>query len=174
MKRKLILYISMSLDGYIAKLNDDLQFLELVEKEGEDYGYENFISTVDTIIIGRKTFDWIVGKVDFPYSDKITYVISQSPKLDSQDKIYYTNDLISLVVKLKAEAGKNIFCVGGAEIINTLLVENLIDEMIISIIPIVLGDGIKLFKSEIPEQKINLLSTKKFDTGLVQLHYECI
>ncbi|HQS34097.1 MAG TPA: dihydrofolate reductase, partial [Sediminibacterium sp.] len=73
MKRKLILYISMSLDGYIAKLNDDLQFLELVEKEGEDYGYENFISTVDTIIIGRKTFDWIIGQVDFSYSDKTTY-----------------------------------------------------------------------------------------------------
>lgn len=173
MKRKHILYISMSLDGYIAKVEDDLSFLEIVEKEGEDYGYTNFITKVDTVIIGRKTYDWITSQVEFPYTDKITYIITRTPKINNQDKIYYTNDLRSLIVKLKQEAGQNIFCVGGAEIVDTLLKENLIDEMIISIIPILLGNGIALFKKDVPEQKLNLLSTKQFDSGLIQLHYEC-
>ncbi len=172
MERKIVLYIAMSLDGYIAKLNDDLSFLDLVEKDGEDYGYADFISNTDTVIIGRKTYDWITSRVDFPYTDKTTYVITRTPKPNHQGKIVYTNDIVKLVVNLKAADGKQIFCVGGSEIVDMLLNENLIDEMIISIIPILLGDGIKLFKNGIPEQKLTLLSTKQFVTGLVQLHYE--
>lgn len=78
---KVILYKAMSLDGYIAKPNDDLSFLSIVEKEGEDYGYSNFISNVDTIIMGRKTYHWVMKNVDeFPHKNKNAFIITHKEK----------------------------------------------------------------------------------------------
>lgn len=167
----MILYIAMSLDGYIAKPDDDLSFLSMVEKEGEDYGYADFISTVDTVIMGRKTYDWVIKQVDFPHSDKDAYIITRTARAPIGRTVFYTADLSELVKTLKSAQGKNIFCDGGAEIVNELLKKDLIDEMIISVIPILLGSGTRLFKDGRPEQKLILVNAKTFDTGLTQLHY---
>lgn len=173
MNRKVILYIAASLDGYIAKPNDDLEFLSIVEQEGQDYGYAEFIKTVDAVIVGRKTYDKVISMgFDFPYADKDAYVITRTPSPDLGSVKFYTGDLKSLVDKLKSEKGKNIFCDGGAEIVNELLKNDLIDEFIISIIPILVGNGTKLFKDGRPEQKLELVSAKSFDKGLTQLHYK--
>lgn len=172
--KKLVLYISMSLDGYIAKPNDDLSFLYLVAKEGEDYGYNDFIATVDTVILGRKTYDWVVNQVDFPHADKDAYIITRTPRPSIGKTHFYTGNLKELVITLKKEAGKSIFCDGGAEIVHELLKEELIDELIISVIPILVGEGTKLFKDSHPEQVLALISCKPFDTGLVQLHYKTL
>ncbi|MBS1663364.1 MAG: dihydrofolate reductase [Bacteroidetes bacterium] len=170
--RKVILYIASSLDGYIAKPNDDLSFLSLVQKEGEDYGYNEFIKTIDTVILGRKTYDWVTKEVGFfPHADKKSFVITRTAQPQKGQTTFYTGDLSSLIKKLKSEEGKDIFCDGGAEIVTEFLKNNLIDELIISIIPIFLGGGTRLFKDGRPEQKLELLSTKAFDTGLTQLHY---
>jgi dihydrofolate reductase len=150
--RKLILYVAMSLDGYIAKPNDDLGFLSIVEKEGEDYGYADFVSSVDTVIMGRKTYDWVTKQVDFPHADKNAFIITRSPRPSIGKTVFYTGDLNDLVRKLKTEEGKNIFCDGGAEIVNELLKNDLIDEFMISVIPVLVGNGIKLFKDGRPEQ----------------------
>lgn len=175
MDRKVILYIATSLDGYIAKPNDNLDFLSIVEKEGEDYGYASFIKSVDTVVLGRKTYDWIIAHVpEFHHADKKTYIITRTARPDAGNITFYTEDLKDLILKLKSETGKNIFIDGGAEIVNELLKENLIDEFVISIIPILVGDGIKLFKDGRPEQKLTLISTKQFETGLTQLHYKRI
>ncbi|MEL6391550.1 MAG: dihydrofolate reductase family protein, partial [Bacteroidota bacterium] len=85
---------------------------------------------------------------------------------------FYNGDLKSLVQQLKQSRGQNIFCDGGAEIVTLLLAEKLIDEIILSIIPILIGDGIRLFKNQRPEQELQLVSSKKYDSGLVQLHYQ--
>lgn len=173
MNRKVILYIAASLDGYIAKPNDDLEFLSIVEQEGQDYGYAEFIKTVDAVIVGRKTYDKVISMgFDFPHADKDAYVITRTPSPDLGSVKFYTGDLKSLVDKLKSENGKNIFCDGGAEIVNELLKNDLIDEFIISIIPILVGNGTKLFKDGRPEQKLELVSAKSFDKGLTQLHYK--
>lgn len=174
-KRPLILYIAMSLDGYIAQPNDDLSFLSMVEQEGEDYGYEDFIKTVDTVIVGRKTYDKVISMgYDFPHANKASYIITRTPRPSIGSVNFYTGNLKTLVEKLKSESGKNIFCDGGAEIVNELLKDKLIDEFIISIIPILVGNGTKLFKDKRPEQKLELISSKSFKKGLVQLHYKCL
>lgn len=80
--------------------------------------------------------------------------------------------LRDLVLKLKKEHGKTIYIDGGAEIVNELLNENLIDEFIISIIPVLVGNGTRLFKDGRPEQKLQLITTKQFESGLIQLHYK--
>lgn len=171
-KRKVILYIAMSLDGYIAKPNDDLSFLSIVEMEGEDYGYKNFITSIDKVIIGRRTYDWVMNQApEFIHSDLDTFVMTRTPRPSAGKTNFYNGNLKELVLSLKSQEGKNIFVDGGAEIVNELLAENLIDEFIISIIPIMIGDGIRLFKKGRPEQELELIDVKSFKTGLVQLHY---
>lgn len=172
--RKLSLFIATSLDGYIAKPNDDLSFLKLVEKEGEDYGYADFTSTIDTLIIGRKTYDYVlkeIGSAHYDNGQNEVYVITRTERPGVGRTTFYTGSLTELVQRLKSESGKNICCDGGAEIINELLKDDLIDELIISIVPILVGNGTRLFKDGRPEQMLELLHTKTFDTGLTQLHY---
>jgi dihydrofolate reductase len=171
--RKVILYIATSLDGYIAQPNDDLGFLSIVEQEGQDYGYADFVKTVDTAIVGRKTYDKVISMgVDFPHADKDTYIITRTPRPNIGNVKFYTGDLKTLVDELKSKNGKNIFCDGGAETVNELLKSDLIDEFIISVIPILVGNGTKLFKDGRPEQKLEFVSVKSFEKGLTQLHYK--
>jgi dihydrofolate reductase len=171
-QRKVILYISASLDGYIAKPNDNLDFLSRVQVEGEDYGYIQFKESIDTVIMGRKTFDWVMKQIgNVPHPDTETYIITRTPRPDLGKTKFYTGNLPALIHRLKQEPGKNIYCDGGAEIVNTLLKENLIDEIILSIIPVLLGEGVRLFGDGRPEQELTLVSATSFASGLVQLHY---
>lgn len=173
--RKISIFIATSLDGYIAKPNDDLGFLRLVEKEGEDYGYAKFASTVDAIIVGRKTYDYVlkeIGSSHYDNGQRDVYVITRTQRPGVGRTTFYSGSLTELVKRLKSENGKNIYCDGGAEIINELLKHDLIDEFIISIIPVFLGNGTRLFKDGRPEQSLEFLNAKTFDTGLTQLHYK--
>ena len=170
--RRIILFIAASLDGFIAKPNDDLSFLSIVQMEGEDYGYSAFNQSVDTVIMGRKTYDWVMKQVpEFPHADKDAYIITRNPRPDLGKTKFYTGDLKELIYQLKNLPGKNIFVDGGAEIVNELLNYKLMDEIIISIIPVLLGDGIRLFKNSIPEQSLTLISSRNYTSGLVQIHY---
>jgi dihydrofolate reductase len=173
--RKVFVYIACSLDGFIAKPNDDLSFLKRVEKEGEDYGYAAFLATIDTIILGRKTFDWVakqIGKEHYTQGDRNVYVLTRTSKPADGKITYYTESVSELMAQLKTQVtDKHIFCDGGAEVIHALLNEGCIDEFIVSVIPVLLGDGVRLFKTGTPELSLTLVSAQSFDTGLVQLHY---
>lgn len=172
--RKISLFIAMSLDGYIAKPNDNLNFLKLVEKEGEDYGYTEFTDKIDTLIIGRRTYDYVVKEIGASHYDngqRDIYVITRTPRPNVGRTTFYSGSLIDLVEQLKSENGKDIYCDGGAEVINELLKEDLVDEFIISVVPVLLGSGTRLFKDGRPEQLLEFMTAKTFDTGLVQLHY---
>lgn len=173
--RKISLFIAMSLDGYIAKPNDDLSFLKIVEKEGEDYGYAEFTDTIDTIIIGRKTYEYVVNEIGASHYDngkRDVYVITRTERQKLGRTTFYGGSLTELVERLKSESGKNIYCDGGAEVINELLKQDLIDEFIISVIPVLLGNGTSLFKDGRPEQALEFITAKTFETGLTQLHYK--
>ncbi|MBL7709948.1 MAG: dihydrofolate reductase [Chitinophagaceae bacterium] len=171
-ERKLVLYIAMSLDGYIAAPGDDLSFLSAVQQEGEDYGYANFINTVDTVILGRRTYDWVMTQVnEFPHADKETYIITRTARSAIGNVQFYTGKLSELITMLKKRPGKTIFCDGGAAVVNNLLENRLIDEFIISVIPILLGKGTRLFQEDKPEQLLTLTESRQFASGLVQLHY---
>jgi dihydrofolate reductase len=173
--RKISLFIAMSLDGYIAKPNDDLRFLKLVEKEGEDYGYAEFTKTIDTFIIGRRTYDYVlkeIGSSHYDNGQRAIYVITRTERPQVGRTIFYTGSITELVKQLKFEKGKNIYCDGGAEVINELLKHDLIDEFIISVIPVLLGNGTRLFQDGRPEQTLEFIEVKTFETGLTQLHYK--
>lgn len=173
MKRQLILYIAMSLDGYIAKDSDDLQFLSVVDAPGEDYGYTAFQQEVDTLIWGRKTYDKVLSfGIDFPHRDKKCYVLSRTKSGHNQDVEFYNGPLKDLIQSLKQQKGKHIYCDGGGEIVSALLQDRLIDRMIISIIPHLVGHGVRLFHDHRPEQALRLKRSITFPSGLVQLWYE--
>ena len=172
--RKLILYISMSVDGFLATKDDDLSWLSIVDKEGEDYGYNKFNDSVDTYIVGRKTYEKIIelsGGI-FPQAEKHKcYVLTRKERATENGVTFYNEDVEKLISKLKKEKGKNIYCDGGGQIVKLLRDKNLIDEYIISVIPVILGDGKRLFVGESPMINLKALSSRQYESGLIQLHY---
>jgi dihydrofolate reductase len=170
--RKVIVYIAMSLDGFIAKQDDDISFLSAMEEPGQDYGYGDFISTIDTVILGRRTYDKVLSfGIPFPHANKQTYVFTMTPAPSQPNLQFYNGDAGELINTLKQQPGSNIFIDGGAEIVHLFLQHQLVDELIISIIPVLLGSGISLFKQGRPQETLVLNSTVSFPKGLVQLHY---
>lgn len=169
--RKLKLYIAMSLDGYIAKKDDNLDFLSLVERPDEDYGYADFMENIDIVIIGRRTFDKVLSfGQGAPYKDKDVFVISRT-KQGKEEHVTYVNNVVELVESLKQKPGKDIYCDGGSEVIKELLDHQLFDDIIISIIPHLLGDGIRLFNEGFIEQDLLFQNTVTYSSGLVQIRY---
>jgi dihydrofolate reductase len=171
--RKVVLYIAMSLDGYIADKNGGVDFLSGDGSEPDNAGsYSAFIETVDTIIMGYTTYHQIVTELspnEWDYTGKTTYVLT-SKNEQSTDEIVFTNiDLKSLLQKLRSVDGKNIWICGGASIVNQAL--DVIDQFCITIIPTILGDGIPLFSKHKNELSLKLVSTVKYN-GIINLVYE--
>jgi len=163
----------MSLDGYIAKDEDNIDFLSIVDRPGEDYGYAAFETEIDTIIWGRKTYDKLLSfGIPFPHKDKRCIVLSQTRTGKDENVEYYNDPVKKLITELQQQPGKGIYCDGGGDIVYALLKEQLIDKIIISIIPHLVGSGVRLFKDGAPEQSIKLVRSITFPSGLVQLWYE--
>ena len=172
--RPTILYIAMSLDGYIADKNGGVSWLcgdgsaEVLDT------YTDFIQDVDTVIMGRKTYDQIVTELSpdaWPYDDLTTHVITHQP-LPKQENICFTNEApADLVRDLRTQPGKTIWICGGAAIVQALLRENLIDRLQITIIPTLLGSGIRLFDILDHEKPLRLIHTRTAG-GMVELTYE--
>jgi len=165
----------MSLDGFIATKEDDLSWLSIVQKEGEDYGYGAMMERADTYIVGRKTYDVVLGLTggDFPQAKMFDcYVITRDIKESKDGVNFYSGAIEKLIKELKSEVGKDIYCDGGGQIVKLLMEKDLIDEYIISVIPIILGDGKRLFLGGAPQLSLDLVSSESFETGLVQLHYK--
>ncbi len=171
-KRNVVVYIACSLDGFIAKPDGDISFLSVVEKEGEDYGYTAFMETVDTVITGRKTYDKVLAMgYGYPHTNKEAYVVTRTPQPPKDGLTFYSGNLIELVKRLKQQEGQNIYLDSGAEVIGQLLEAGLIDQLIISVVPVLLGSGIRLFGQGGNQARLRLQKSLAFDSGLVQLHY---
>ncbi len=173
--RKVIVYIAVSADGYIAGPGDDLSFLKLAEAEGEDYGYAAFRSHVDTVILGRKTFDWVVSEVGaFPESERQVYVITRTPRTAEGNIHFYTGDISALVDMLRARPGQDIHLDGGGQVIREFLARDLVDELILFIIPVLLGEGTRLFQAPYPSFRLLLKGTQRYPTGVVRMDYTIV
>lgn len=171
MSRETLVFIAGSLDGFIAKENDDLQWLEETEGEG-DNGYADMYQTIDTVIMGKRTYDYILEHIKpFPYPDKKCYVFSTTQTGENEHVTFIQEDVITFTQRLKEQEGTKIWMVGGGELLDAFLQERLIDEWIITITPHLLGSGIPLFKSPRPFENLRLLETKRYGQ-MVQLHYE--
>lgn len=169
-ERKISCYIAVSLDGYIATADDSLDWLFKVEGEG-DAGYAEYIKNVDTIVMGRRTYDWVMEYEDgnFPYSDQECFVFT-SARTGKDNFVTYTNESVAAFAnRLKKQPGKDIWIVGGSQLLHDFLEERLIDEFIISIAPTLIGNGIPLFRQSGIEQEFTLKSVKQYGQ-FAQLH----
>ena len=173
--RKVVLFIAMSLDGYIADDNGSVNWLKGQGNEKENIDvYSEFVKEIDTIIMGWNTYHQVTTELSpdkWVYSDFTTYVITHN-KCYSSESIHFTEENpTDLVRRLKTEDGKDIWICGGANIVRQLMGERLIDNYYISVIPTLLGKGIRLFGELKEEQKLKLIYTLNYN-GITDLVYE--
>lgn len=170
--RKVIVYIATSLDGYIATKEESVHWLDETEAEG-DNGFAAFYETIDTVIMGKNTYDWVVNQEleEFPYKGMTCYVYTSSDTaVNNEDVTFVQGEVSELIQQLQREPGKNIWIVGGGELLHHYIKENLVDEYIITIAPIILGSGIPLFKELQSNIHLQLEQVKKY-AQFAELHF---
>lgn len=163
-------FIATSLDGYIARPDGTFDFLSIVERPNEDYGFAEFFATIDALVIGRHTYETALGFPEWPYAGKRCIVLTHRETETLHGEQFFAGEPAALIEQLAHSGAQRLYVDGGA-VIRQFLLENLIDDLTLSIIPVLLGQGIPLFGPEIPEQRLSLKSSKVYESGLVQLCY---
>jgi dihydrofolate reductase len=172
-KRKIIVNIATSADGYIARTDGNLDWLTRRPAPKGFYGLPEFSRAIDAKILGRKTFDLSVNMGASFNADELHYVFSrrQPPATVPAGVQFVTESIRAFAERLRKQAGKNIWMMGGGEIIASFLDEDAIDEFIITIVPTFIGEGIPLIAPRHREVPLRLLSLQRFPDHVVQLHY---
>ena len=176
--RKIIVYIATSADGYIARLDGSVDWLDRPHPPGS-YGMVEFVNSIDTVLWGRKTYNQALGfsKKGGGFSSKTkNYVFTHNPppkSPKSRSKIEFVNEAIKPFAKrLRESPGKDIWMMGGGGIIASFLDAGELDEFIIHVIPIFIGEGIPLIAPSHLNIKLSLLSTHPYEDGVVRMHYQ--
>ncbi|MDE5908485.1 MAG: dihydrofolate reductase family protein [Lachnospiraceae bacterium] len=172
--RKISLFIAISLDGYIADSKGSVDWLKGQSNENENVdSYSEFVKNIDTILMGWNTYHQIVTELspkEWIYNDFTTYVITHNEHTSSEKILFVNLNPVNLVKRLKEENGKDIWICGGANLVQQLVNEDLIDCYYITVVPTLLGSGIRLFGSAKHEIKLRLLNTRSYN-GMTDLIY---
>ena len=172
--KKVVLYSAMSLDGFIAGENGDLSWLdEIPNPQLTDYGYQDFNQTIDTTLMGHTTYKEILGfDMPFPYQDKTNFVFGSKADFTPNDFVTLVQtDARQRITQLKQQTGKNIWLVGGGKLNAYCLAHDLIDELILHVMPIVLGSGVKLFDGIATNFPFQLISSTPYVNGVIEVCY---
>jgi dihydrofolate reductase len=178
-RRKIIVYIATSADGYIARPDGDVEWLNRRPRT-VDYGMRAFYPTIDTILWGRKTYDWVLdydkqsGSKGGMFDTKLTnYVFSRKPpKRETQGVKFVSEPVKGFAQHLRATPGKHIWMMGGGELIASFLDAGEIDEFDIHVIPTLIGEGIPLMAPRHRDVPLRLRSARKYPDSVVRLRYE--
>jgi len=168
-------FIAASLDGFIARPNGGLDWLEAVRSPTEDYGYQAFFDSVDALLLGSATYDTIRGFDEWPFGDKPCYVATSQSLRPVRHEVFVRGNPVELSRQL-AERGHSRVYLDGARLIRSFLATGLVTELNLSVVPVLLGSGIPLFRESggepaYREHRLKLVGTQGFPTGLVQLRY---
>lgn len=172
--RKIIVHIAASADGYIARPDGDLDWLTSRPAPEGFYGMNVFMRSIDTMLLGRKTYE-VSLRLGAKFDSKSrTIVFSRhAAPADAPAGVEFTSDEIgSFVGRLRAQHGKDIWLMGGGELIASFLDARAIDQFVVSVVPVFIGDGIPLIARRPRLARLELQSVERFDDGLVQLHYQ--
>jgi dihydrofolate reductase len=168
---KFILYIATSLDGYIARSDGSIDWLMPPEEVDKDEDYLKFYSSVDALVMGSTTYEQILGFGDWPYPEKLSYVLTHRKLSTERKDIVFMEDVKSIVKDTQRREYQRVWLVGGGKAVAPFLTEKLVDEYFIFVVPIILGSGISLYKTA-SELDLKLVDTKSHSHGIVELHYE--
>ncbi|EPA06095.1 dihydrofolate reductase family protein [Candidatus Nitrosarchaeum limnium] len=163
---KIQVYIASSLDGFIARESGDIDWLP----ESSESSYDAFYKSIDTVIMGKTTYDQVLTFGEYPYKDKKSIVFSKTQQNDDENA-EFVSDVEKFVKGGFPGAGENIWLVGGGKLIGSFLKLGVVDEIITTLIPIVLGRGIPLFQDTENDTKLELVKTERYGQ-LVDLHYK--
>lgn len=172
---KMSVFVGTSLDGFIARRNGQYDFLP--EGGGEPHGYDEFMASVDTLLIGRKTFETVLAFEEWPYGKKRVVVLSSQP-LDLSGVRGGRVEQMSgppaeIAAKLKASGAQHVYVDGGMTV-QGFLRAGLIESIIITRVPVLIGDGIPLFGSVDHDVKLKHLETRQYASGLVRSEYKVL
>lgn len=176
MKRKIIVYIATSADGYIARPDGDVEWLNRPGTTG-DYGMRSFYRSIDTILWGRKTYELALefqrrGLPGAEFDPKVKNYVFSRRRLRAAAAVQHVRESIpAFLRRLRNTPGKNVWMMGGAELIGSFLDAGGIDELIVHVIPILIGDGIPLVARRHRSVALRLRSSRRFSDGVVRLHY---
>ncbi|MCI8669848.1 MAG: dihydrofolate reductase [Lachnospiraceae bacterium] len=174
--RKVVLYIAMSLDGYIADSHGGVEWLKGQGNDEENIDtYSEFVENIDTVLMGWNTYHQIVTELsptEWVYRDLTSYVFTHNKDCSTKQICFTNENPIDLLKTLKPQNGKDIWICGGANLIGQLMCENIIDRYYISVMPVLLGRGIRLFGEFPNQQELRLVKTQSYN-GIVELIYEC-
>lgn len=165
--RKIILNLAVSLDGFIEGPNGEYDWC----LDDQDYGLTDFFDQIDTLLMGRKTYETLRSQGLDHFAEKSKYIVSTKLTEVRPGETILTGDFLEEIRKMKAAPGKDIWLFGGAHLTNALFKERLINEFQLSIHPLLLGDGTRLFRKMDTRMPMELTDCKKYDSGLVQLFY---
>ena len=159
MTKKVILYIATSINGFIARENGNVDWLDKFNSSEEDFRYKDFFDSLNTVVMGNTTYNQILTFGEYPYKNKNSFVFSN--KIKEEDSVEFVNeDVNSFIRDLDPIENKIIWLVGGANLVNQFLKYNLINKLIIFNMPILIGKGIRLFNK-----------TKSYKSGTIETHY---
>lgn len=161
-------YIATSVDGFIARPDDTLDWLDRVQVPGEDYGYQDFISTVDVLIMGRRTYEVALGFPEWPHAGRRVVVVSRTP-CPAKHGVEVTAEAPAALVERLAGCARAY--IDGGTLIRAFLRAGLIDDLTLSVVPIVLGAGVRLFGDDLPTIPLAFEAHRAFPSGLVQTRY---
>lgn len=168
---RVAVYIATSLDGCIARADGSLDWLERVQAAGEDNGYGAFMDAVDALVLGRTTWDTVVGFGEWPYAAKRVVVLTHRPLDAAHGEAAHAGALLPLLERLGAEGVRRVYLDGGVAI-RQGLAEGVVDELTLSVVPVLLGGGIGLFGPGLPPLDLRWVEARRFPSGLVQSRYE--
>lgn len=166
------LYIATSLDGYIADTAGGVDWLSVVEEPGEDYGYQSFYDSVDALILGSRTYEQVLDWGDWPYPGKPAWVLSSRALPAPPEVTVVDTGPHELVREMDALGIRRAWLVGGAETVAAFVRAGQVARYIISLVPVILGDGLPLFLPGVGHHGLRLVDHRRFHTGLVQLTWE--
>jgi dihydrofolate reductase len=167
---RLSVFIATSLDGYIAAHDGSLDWLHAAAREGEDYGYDAFLASVDALAMGRGTYDHIASIDPLPFGDRPVFVFTHRPPAERPGVTFWGVRVDEAIARW-TEAGFGHVYVDGGGLIRAFLAADAIDDLTITVAPVVLGDGIPLFEGG-PGVELDLTGATPFPSGMVTLRYE--
>lgn len=166
--RDVRLFIATSLDGYIAGPKGGIDWLF----HDQDYGYTAFARSVDTVLMGRKSYEASLGFGEWPYPDMAAWVFTRRPEAFDDPRVTFTaRPPADVVAGIRKKAGKDLWLLGGGEIVRAFLEAGLVDEMAVAVHPVVLGRGIPLFPEGTRRTALRLTGSRAYGSGLVMLTY---
>ena len=180
---EVILYIASSLDGYIARPDGAVDWLdEVPDQENdiqgngpvEDFGYAEFYARIGTVLMGRVTYEQLLTfGVDYPYPGTDGYVFSRTRAGEQDENVEFVDgaDIPQFIAQLKEGSDRDIWLIGGGQLVRDFLHVDLVDQIVVTILPVILGQGIPLFPPPTPQVNLLLVENRSYSNGMVQLTY---